>query len=492
MKETELTLFCLKTAHSIKDVAFALKMEPDKLFYVVKNTDEGRYYKKFKIPKKNGDFRDISKPIKGLALAQDRLSPVLHYVYNPGPYVKGFVKQTSFIENARYHQNQKWVLNIDLNDFFPSISFPRVRGLFLSRAFGFNQRVATILARLCTFEGHLPQGASTSPVLANMIAKPLDKKLVDIAKNEQLKFTRYSDDITLSSSKRLVPSSVIKSFEDHGFRGEVVLGDHLKQVVRSSGFTINDEKTRLMFPDNRQEVTGLIVNDRANIRRKDISRIRMKIYSVKKFGPSEAAAVWGQNNATGMIKHLIGWLAYIRQVRGPSDPVLAKLCLQAYEAGINDIGWIEELADMRKEFDVFLSHASEDMDAVSVLHKALEAKGITVFFDKSSIKWGDSIVEKVNHGLLKSSFFIPFLTETFAKKGFANKELNSAIQMNISRKGRILPIKTSTFNLGSQYPLLNETLYKVWPEKVEDENAFSQEVSDEILKLVEAEKQTRD
>jgi RNA-directed DNA polymerase len=169
--------------------------------------------------------------------------------------------------------------------------------------------------------------------------------------------------------------------------------------------------------------------------------------------------------------------------------VLAKLCLQAHEAGINDVTWIEELADMRKEFDVFLSHASEDKNEVRVLHRALESKGITVFFDESSIKWGDSIVEKVNHGLLKSSFFIPFLTETFAEKGFANKELNSAIQMNISRKGRILPIKSASFDLGSRYPLLNETLYKTWPKNLEDESAFALEVADELLLLIETEKQ---
>jgi RNA-directed DNA polymerase len=107
---------------------------------------------------------------------------LLHYKVRP--YVKGYVKGSSFVDNARYHEGQRWVLNIDIKDFFPSIGFARVRGLFLSPLFGFNERVATILARCCTFEDALPQGARTSPILANFIAHNLDKKLISIANSE--------------------------------------------------------------------------------------------------------------------------------------------------------------------------------------------------------------------------------------------------------------------------------------------------------------------
>lgn len=488
MNELDLCLFQLKIAHSVKDVSFALKLDPEKFFYVLQHTDEGRYYHTFEIPKKNGGKRAIAKPVRGLALAQDRLAPLLHHVYNPGPHVKAFVTGSSFVSNASYHKGQRWILNIDLSDFFPSINFPRVRGLFLSKLFGFNPSVSTILARICTFQGSLPQGASTSPVLANIIANSLDRKLLEIARSEKIKYSRYSDDITFSSSKKSIPKCLVKSFHDHEDGREVILGNDLQNAVRVAGFSLNEQKTRLMMPNNRQEVTGLTVNERVNVRRSDINRLRMVIHSAKKVGFEEASKVWLPDGTSNLREHILGWLAHIKQVRGASDPVLAKLCLQAHNAGLTKVGWIEELADMSKDFDVFLSHASEDKDRVRKLHDALTAGGVKVFFDESSIKWGDSIVEKVNHGLLKSRFFIPFLTTTFSKKGWTNKELNSSISMNISRKGRILPIKSEEFEIGDKYPILNETLYKTWPKSSVDEAAFIQEVVDSIIKMIEEDK----
>ena len=360
--------------------------------------------------------------------------------------------------------------------------------MFLSNLFGFNDRVATILARICTFEGVLPQGASTSPILANIISKSLDKKLLEISKTNLIKYSRYSDDISFSSSKKTIPEALVKRYSEVEGEMEITLGDKLKDAFRSSGFQINSSKTRLMMRNNRQEVTGLTVNEKANIRRSDINRLRMKLHSLKKFGAEESAKVWVNGDPSMFIMHIVGWLAHIKQVREPSDPVLARLCLQAHDAGITEVEWIEELADMSKEFDVFLSHASEDKDTVRRLKEALEELGVKVFFDETSIKWGDSIVEKVNHGLLKSTYFMPFLTDRFSKKGWTNKELNSAFSMHISRKGRILPIKSADFSIDEKYPLLNETLYKTWPTNTCDEEAFISEVSDEILAMIERDK----
>lgn len=485
MNELDQQLFQLKIAHSVKDVAYTLKLDPEKFFYVIQHSDDGRYYKTFSIPKKSGGERQIAMPLRGLALSQDRLAPLLKHVYNPGPHVKAFVKGSSFVSNAAYHYNQRWILNIDLRDFFASITFARVRGIFISKLFGFNPRVSTILARICTFEGSLPQGASTSPILANIIANSLDRKFLEIARSEKIKYSRYSDDITFSSSKKVIPKKIVKDFFDTEDGREITLGDQLKDAVRTSGFLINDQKTRLMMPNNRQVVTGLTVNERVNVRRSDISRLRMIIFSVKKVGFHEAAKTWLSGDEQQLKKHIVGWLAHIKQVRGASDPVLAKLCLQVHDAGLSDIKWIEELADMKKEFDVFLSHASEDKEHVRKLNDALVNKGVKVFFDESSIKWGDSIVEKVNHGLLKSRFFMPYLTETFAKKGWTNKELNSSISMNISRKGRILPIKSADFSLDEKYPLLNETLYKTWPIDLNEEDEFIDGIVDAIIGMIE-------
>jgi len=478
---------CYQLAHSVKDVALALGLDPARFFYVVQRCDDGSYYRSYKIPKKKGGFRDISQPVRGLALAQDRLAAILRAKYQPKSFVKGYISGESFLTNARYHERQKWVLNFDIKDFFPSINFARVRGLFMSRYFGMNERVATILARITTFQDQLPQGASTSPVIANIIAHNLDKGLLSVAVHERLRYTRYADDITLSSSQRAVPSRIIKTWEPEKGAREIQLGNAISDAFHAAGFQINELKTRIQFTYERQEVTGLIVNKAANVWRKDISKLRMKLHSAKKFGGKAAAELWlgAGKNEENFWAHIIGWLAFIRQVRGLDDPVLAKLCKQAIMAGLVGPTWVQRYAEMVREFDVFLSHASEDKPRVRALKDALEEKGIKVFFDENSIDWGDSIVEKINHGLLKSSFFMPFLSSTFSQKGWTNKELNSALQMNINRKGRILPIAAEDFSIEENYPLLNEILYKRWPSDQDLQRDFLEEISDQVLLRVQ-------
>lgn len=114
----ELALFNLRTAYSVKDVAHALELDSEKFYFVVKRCDDGSYYTSFKIKKKNGGDREIRKPVRGLALAQDRFAPILAHVYNPGMHVYGFVKGKSYVDNAHYHHAQRWILNLDIEDFF--------------------------------------------------------------------------------------------------------------------------------------------------------------------------------------------------------------------------------------------------------------------------------------------------------------------------------------------------------------------------------------
>lgn len=469
-----------------------MDLDPERFFYVVQHASDGTYYREFEIPKRRGGVRKIASPRKGLALAQDRLSAILAAHYIPKKHVKGYVKGESFLTNAAYHEKQKWILNIDVKDFYPSIGFARIRGLFMSPYFGFNDRVATIIARITTYKNGLPQGASTSPLLANIIANNLDKRLLEVSTKLQLRYTRYADDITISSSKRVVPADIVQSWEP-AFGARVVhLGRSIADAFKHAGFEINHSKTRILFPYERQEVTGLIVNRKANVWRRDISRMRMKLHSVRRHGASEAAKIWcdGKADSAKMWSQIVGHLSFIRQVRGADDPVLAKLCKAAVMSGLIEPEWVVRMAEMVREFDVFLSHASEDKDKVRRLKDRLELLGVAVFFDETSIKWGDSIVEKINHGLLRSTYFVPFLSNNFSKKGWTNKELNSAVALNIGRKGRILPIIDCDFSVEDNYPLLNETLYQTWPGKAADETSFIDRVADEILNLIEAQKRT--
>ena len=347
--------------------------------------------------------------------------------------------------------------------------------------------MATILARITTFKDGLPQGASTSPVLANIIAHHLDRRLFETAVKERLKYSRYADDITISSSQKHVPSSIVKSWEPLNGPRAIEVGSAIADAFRSARFEINDQKTRLLFQSERQEVTGLIVNRKANVWRRDISLLRMKLHSARVHGASNAAKLWLKTTEKpdDFWCHVEGWLAYIAQVRGANDAVVAKLCKMAVLSGLKGPSWVERYADMVREFDVFLSHASEDKPKIRQLKDKLEACGLKVFFDETSISWGDSIVEKINHGLLKSSFFVPFLSETFSAKGWTNKELNSAIAMNVGRRGRILPICDAEFSVEENYPLLNETLYKKWPASPDQEDDFLAEITDELLRKVQ-------
>jgi RNA-directed DNA polymerase len=139
----------------------------------------------------------ISAPDKRLKFLQRKLADKLTELYRPRNPVHGFVAERSVKTNALVHLHRRFVVNIDLKDFLPTISQNRVEGMLSS--LGIDARVAEIIARICCNNGHLPQGAPSSPVLSNMICFRLDKKLMGIAKEARCIYTRYADDITLSS-----------------------------------------------------------------------------------------------------------------------------------------------------------------------------------------------------------------------------------------------------------------------------------------------------
>ena len=157
----------------------------------------GRMYNDFSVPSKSGKTRLISAPDRRLKMLQRTIAPLLDKIYIPRNPVHGFVQDRSVKTNATSHSRSKFVVNLDIEHFFPSISENRIAGLL--KALGVNDDVAAIVARLCTNKGILPQGAPTSPVLSNMICFRLDKEMLAIAKAARCIYTRYADDITFSS-----------------------------------------------------------------------------------------------------------------------------------------------------------------------------------------------------------------------------------------------------------------------------------------------------
>lgn len=304
-------------------------------------------YKSFTITKRNGTPRVINEPRQSLKDLQEK---VLAYLYKHAgqakPCVHGFTPKRSIVTNAQKHCSPKTqhLLNIDIEDFFPSITFYRVRGLLQNKPFDFSYQVATVLAHLCTFNGVLPQGAPTSPLLANLTCRSLDNALMDLAKRHRATYTRYADDITFSFSVQRsvnLPANIC-SFDS----GILTLGEELRAIVSSQSFRINPSKSRLSTRLHRLEVTGITINEFPNVKRVFIDRIRGALHAWDAYGYDFAQAAWEKrvSDATGKayekrpwkrqtrsgkvpaLKNVLwGKLLYVRMVRGGDDLLYSRL-----------------------------------------------------------------------------------------------------------------------------------------------------------------------
>lgn len=206
------------------DVANLLEVPTGQLLYIL--YERKNNYRRFIVKKKNGKNRIINSPYSGLAILQQRLKLILDYFYRPKKSAHGFIKDKSIISNAEKHIKKKYVVNLDLEDYFGTVTFPRIYGIFKSRPFNFSHPAATVLAQLCTHEGKLPQGACTSPVLANLVSASLDKQLTQLAKRKNITYTRYADDITFSFKQNGI-NEVIKLSEDEKYE----IGDQLISII---------------------------------------------------------------------------------------------------------------------------------------------------------------------------------------------------------------------------------------------------------------------
>jgi RNA-directed DNA polymerase len=217
LTETEMnsSLILLKDCEKLKqeflnlkeprDIAALLDVTYDRLIYHIYGVPDSKKYLEFKVPKKSGQMRKISAPSTALKIIQRKLSQVLYSVYDPKASVHGFIPSRSILTNAKPHLRKRFVLNIDLKDFFDSIHFGRVRGVFMAPPYNLPQDVSRVLAQICCFSRKLPQGAPTSPVVSNMICARLDSQLRLLAKEHHCTFTRYADDITFSTTLPVFP-----------------------------------------------------------------------------------------------------------------------------------------------------------------------------------------------------------------------------------------------------------------------------------------------
>jgi RNA-directed DNA polymerase len=249
---------------------------------------ESRRYHEFEIQRRSGgDPRIIQTPIKPIRDMQESLLPMLEAAYEPWPHVHGFVSSRSAVTNAAVHRGQRWILRIDLKNFFPTINFGRVRGMFMAHPFDFPAEVATALGQICCYKRTLPQGAPTSPIISNLICRGLDARMAKFASVAHCSYTRYADDICLSTGRRDFPRLIAEVVDR-----KAVINPDLRAIVDGEGFVLNEEKTRLMPRFQRQRVTGVIVNKKLNVPREYRRHLRAVLHIWAKYGRDEAEAAF--------------------------------------------------------------------------------------------------------------------------------------------------------------------------------------------------------
>ncbi|MTJ53705.1 hypothetical protein FJR38_14135 [Anabaena sp. UHCC 0253] len=277
------------------------------------------HYIRFQIPKKPSGYRQISAPKKLLKKAQNWILDNILEKLELHNAAHGFRLKYSIVTNAQIHVGKEVIINIDLKDFFPSISYKRIKGLF--KSFGYSETASTIFALICTepkikeveingqinsllswTDRYLPQGAPSSPAITNILCRRLDRRLNFMAKQYGFDYSRYADDLTFSASgESLVNINNILKLTN--------------LIVKKEDFEINENKTRVVRNYRRQEVTGLIVNEKLNISRDKLKTFRAVLYKIEKDGLQNYT--WGQSqDIIAAIEGFANFVAMVNPEKG--------------------------------------------------------------------------------------------------------------------------------------------------------------------------------
>jgi RNA-directed DNA polymerase len=243
------------------DLGYYLGISPRLVGHMA--TEPQRYYRKFNIPKKNGSLREILAPRVFLKTVQRYLLDCILHRIPLHPAAVGFRPKMNCATGAERHVKARYLWNIDLKDFFPSIT--RSRAIKVFTDVGYQPDVASFLAQLCCLNDKLPQGAPTSPALSNIIFTPADEEIANLAEAAGLTYSRYADDLSFSGQSP-IPEE---------FRGRILA------VVKAHNFNVNNAKTRLMGPRTRREVTGLTVNEKISVPRKRRRQLRSYFHKIR-------------------------------------------------------------------------------------------------------------------------------------------------------------------------------------------------------------------
>ncbi|TYA92374.1 reverse transcriptase family protein [Seonamhaeicola marinus] len=297
------------------DLASAMNITIGELRFLAfsRKNSKTNHYKRFKVPKKTGGYRLISAPMPKLKRAQHWiLEHILnHVVIHKNAH--GGVLKKSIKSNAIPHVEKAVVINQDFKNFFPTVTFNRIKGVFVS--FGYSSQVSTILALLCSEpkildvellgekyfaqrgERFLPQGSPCSPAITNILCKKLDYRLTGLAKKYGFDYTRYVDDITFSGDK-------------HSLSKITPLLKYSRFIVNEENFKLHPEKLRVMKRNSKQEVTGVVVNEKPNISKKSLKRFKALLFQIEKDGIE--GKFW--NKGGNVLAQIDGYANFIYQI----------------------------------------------------------------------------------------------------------------------------------------------------------------------------------
>ncbi len=311
---------------TVADVATELSTSEKNLRYHAARSPASKYVS-FNI-KAKGKSREIFAPDKTLKQLQRRLLVFLENRYEPRNSTCGFIKGGGIHKNAVRHVGRRFVLNLDLANFFPTITLQRVIGLLQSQPFNLDTDAARVMARICCNLGVLPQGAPTSPIISNAICFRLDKLLQNLASRRGCRYSRYADDITFSSNRPFGHEFIAT------LQPEIELSELLVGIILKEGFKVNESKTRLRTWYQRQVVTGLVVNSKVNVKREYEAKVRGMLHAWDKYGEKNAEQVFHAKydkkhrypSHLGQFRLVaLGHLAYIRSIVGPDSPCFRRL-----------------------------------------------------------------------------------------------------------------------------------------------------------------------
>lgn len=303
-----------------RELAEFLQIDYNTLRYLVYHRDVVTFdnYYRFDIPKKSGKTRHIAAPKTQLKTAQKQILEEILQKVEVSDLSHGFIKSRSVLTSAKAHNTSPDLLiNIDLENFFPTITFERVRGVYQS--FGYSGYIASLLAMLCTYcermpleikgetkyikisERVLPQGSPASPMITNIICRNMDKRIDGLCKKLGLTYTRYADDMSFSymgDTENLAIGSFLNS---------------INKIIESEGFHMKKEKTHILRKNNRQYITGIVINnEEIGVPKKWVKILKASIHNAEKLKDSGGSV---SNKTIYEISGKIAWLKSVNAKR---------------------------------------------------------------------------------------------------------------------------------------------------------------------------------